>query len=131
MTQARGRMEKALRDAQLWDEVKDRLRRPAAILSGGQQTRLCLARALALEPEILLLDEPTASLDHAASAKIETLLLDLKAHYTLLVVSHSLGQARRLADRIVVLKQGRLMRYLEKGQFDRDDAFHSLMDAVF
>jgi phosphate transport system ATP-binding protein len=102
------RVERSLREAQLWDEVRDRLRSPAPSLSGGQQQRLCLARTLALEPEILLLDEPTASVDYASSNRIEELLLQLKERYTLVVVSHSLGQARRLADRAVLFREGRI-----------------------
>jgi phosphate transport system ATP-binding protein len=100
------RVERSLHEAQLWDEVKDRLRSPAASLSGGQQQRLCLARTLALEPEILLLDEPTASVDYASSRNIEELLLKLKERYTVVVVSHSLSQARRLADSALLFRDG-------------------------
>lgn len=92
------RMEQALREARLWDEVKDRLDHPAQTLSGGQQQRLCLARALAFRPEMLLLDEPTASLDHKTTRGIEELLLDLSTRYTVFLVSHNLNQARRLAQ---------------------------------
>jgi phosphate transport system ATP-binding protein len=104
--QIRERVERALREAQLWDEVKDRMGSPASSLSGGQQQRLCLARTLALEPEILLLDEPTASVDHASARRIEELLLQLKERYTLVVVSHGLGQTRRLADRVLLFREG-------------------------
>ncbi|MHC1711245.1 MAG: phosphate ABC transporter ATP-binding protein [Solidesulfovibrio sp.] len=113
-SKAHERMERALAEAQLWDEVRDRLDENALRLSGGQQQRLCLARALALDPEILLLDEPTASLDFVAAAHIEDLLTSLATRRTLVLVSHSLGQARRLADRAVVLRQGRVARVLDR-----------------
>ena len=101
-----GRVEAALREAHLWNEVCDRLDAPAQSLSGGQQQRLCLARALALGPEILLLDEPTASLDVRSARQIEELLEGLKTRYTLLIVSHSIAQAHRLAERVFVLHDG-------------------------
>ena len=104
------RMESVLREVHLWDEVCDRLAAPAQTLSGGQQQRLCLARALALAPEILLLDEPTASLDPKAVQQIEELLLALKSRYTLLVVSHNPAQARRLADQRFVLRENAISR---------------------
>jgi phosphate transport system ATP-binding protein len=93
----------------LWDEVKDRLDEDARTLSGGQQQRLCIARALVLRPEVLLLDEPTASLDARASGVIEDLLVSLKPHCTLLVVSHYMEQVRRVADAVVTLADGRLL----------------------
>jgi phosphate transport system ATP-binding protein len=92
------RMEKALRQSTLWDEVKDRLELSGLALSGGQQQRLSIARALALDPEVLLLDAPTAALDPVSTAKIENMLMDLKAHYTIVIVPHSVQQAMRLAD---------------------------------
>lgn len=101
------RMQASLGQAHLWEEVRDRLDFPAASLSGGQQQRLCLARALALDPEILLLDEPTASADHHTTARLEETLLSLKDRYTLVLVSHGLGQARRLADAVAVFREGR------------------------
>jgi len=129
--QIRQRMEEALGQAQLWGEVKDRLHHPATTLSGGQQMRLCLARALALEPQILLLDEPTSSVDHVAATRIEALLHDLKARYTMILVSHSLGQTRRLADRLAVMKQGCLAGCLERGQLDDDGIFKELINDIF
>jgi phosphate transport system ATP-binding protein len=104
-----------LTEVGLWDEVADRLDEPATRLSGGQQQRLCLARALALEPSVLLLDEPTANLDFRAAQGIENLLLGLKDRYVLMVVSHSLEQAARLADRIVLLQGGRVGLDLDVG----------------
>ncbi|MEX0729533.1 MAG: phosphate ABC transporter ATP-binding protein [Aquisalimonadaceae bacterium] len=92
------RIEDALRRAQLWDEVSDRLHGSALKLSGGQQQRLCIARALVLEPEVLLLDEPCSALDPISSMKVEQLLLDLKADHTIVIVTHNIGQAKRLAD---------------------------------
>jgi phosphate transport system ATP-binding protein len=91
-------VERALRQAALWDEVKDRLRHSALALSGGQQQRLCVARALAPEPEVLLLDEPTASLDPAGTQRIEELCQELKARYTIVIVTHNLQQAARVSD---------------------------------
>jgi phosphate transport system ATP-binding protein len=91
-------VEAALKRAALWDEVKDRLRRSALALSGGQQQRLCIARALAPEPEVLLLDEPTASLDPAGTQRIEELCRELKTNYTIVIVTHNLQQAARVSD---------------------------------
>lgn len=99
----RARLEEALREAALWEEVEDRLDEPAGTLSVGQQQRLCLARALAMRPAILLMDEPTSALDAHASAAIEELVLRLKGRHTLVLVTHDLGQARRVADRVACL----------------------------
>jgi phosphate transport system ATP-binding protein len=93
-----GRVEKALRRAALWDEVKDRLSKSALALSGGQQQRLCIARALAVEPEVILLDEPASSLDPISTAAIEDLMHELKTDYTLVIVTHNMQQAARVAD---------------------------------
>ena len=92
------RVEQALRGAALWDEVKDRLKRSALALSGGQQQRLCIARALAVEPEVILLDEPASALDPISTAAIEDLMHDLKRDYTLVIVTHNMQQAARVAD---------------------------------
>jgi phosphate transport system ATP-binding protein len=92
------RIEKALRGAALWEEVKDRLKKSALSLSGGQQQRLCIARAIALEPEVLLLDEPASALDPIATSSIEELMHDLKRDYTLVIVTHNMQQAARVAD---------------------------------
>lgn len=103
------RVEKSLRRAALWEEVKDRLDRPGTSLSGGQQQRLCIARALAVEPEMLLLDEPCSALDPVATERIEALLGDLKREYTLVMVTHNIQQAARIADRSVFLLLGELV----------------------
>jgi phosphate transport system ATP-binding protein len=97
--QRQERVEQALRQAALWDEVKDQLQRSAQSLSGGQQQRLCIARAIATEPEVLLMDEPCSALDPVATEKIENLMQDLKQRYTIVLVTHNLQQARRVADR--------------------------------
>jgi phosphate transport system ATP-binding protein len=125
------RMEQALREAHLWDEVKDRLDHPAQTLSGGQQQRLCLARALAFAPDILLLDEPTASLDYKAARGIEELLLELASRYTLLVVSHSLNQARRLARQMFVLREGGRVEAVDKEALGDKERLLALMDELF
>jgi phosphate transport system ATP-binding protein len=93
-----GRVERALSQAALWDEVKDRLKRGALGLSGGQQQRLCIARALAVEPDVILLDEPASALDPIATSRIEDLMHDLKREYTLVIVTHNMQQAARVAD---------------------------------
>ncbi len=105
------KVEKSLKEAWLWDEVKDRLGTSAFSLSGGQQQRLCIARALATDPEILLLDEPTSALDPKATSKIEELLLELKNFVTVLIVTHNFGQAGRVSDYTVFLYVGELVEY--------------------
>ena len=105
------RVEKALHQAVLWDEVYDRLNDPAASLSGGQQQRLCLARVLALEPEIILLDEPTSALDPVSTAKIEEFLENAKKDYTILLAPHNQQQAARMADQAAFFLQGELVEY--------------------
>jgi len=95
-------IEKTLRDVGLWDEVKDRLKSPAVSLSGGQQQRLCLARALALQPEILLLDEPCSALDPRSTSLVEEQLAGMRGRFTLVIVTHNLAQAKRLADEVIV-----------------------------
>ncbi|MBD5162539.1 MAG: phosphate ABC transporter ATP-binding protein [Oscillibacter sp.] len=102
-------VERALQAAAIWEEVKNRLRRPALGLSGGQQQRLCIARALAVEPEVLLLDEATSALDPISTARIEELLEELKGRYTLVLVTHNLGQAARLSDRAALFLGGEVV----------------------
>ncbi|MDX9863839.1 MAG: phosphate ABC transporter ATP-binding protein [Anaerolineaceae bacterium] len=104
-------VERALRLAQLWDEVNDRLNDPAVALSGGQQQRLCLARTLALKPEIILLDEPTSALDPIATLKIEDSLDMLKEEYTIIIAPHNTQQAARVADRVAFFLQGQVIEY--------------------
>ena len=103
------RVEDSLRRAALWDEVKDRLDRSALRLSGGQQQRLCIARSLAIEPEVLLMDEPASALDPTATARIEELVLDLKDRYTIVIVTHNMQQAARISDRTAFMMQGELV----------------------
>lgn len=101
--------EKALRDAGLWEEVKDRLNKPAGSLSGGQQQRLCIARTIALEPEVLLLDEPCSALDPQSTLRIEELVVKLKNRFTVVLVTHNLQQAVRIADRTAFMLNGELV----------------------
>lgn len=105
------RVERALKRAALWDEVKDRLDQPGTALSGGQQQRLCIARALANEPEVLLLDEPTSALDPIATQRIEELLVELHADVTIVIVTHNLHQAARIADYTAFFYVGELVEY--------------------
>jgi phosphate transport system ATP-binding protein len=104
-------VERSLQQAALWDEVKDRLNTPAAALSGGQQQRLCLARSLALQPEVILLDEPTSGLDPISTTKVEVSLQELKQSYTIILVPHSVQQAARTADQAGFFLQGQLIEY--------------------
>jgi len=106
-------VEKTLRAAALWDEVKDRLHRSAMSLSGGQQQRLCIARALAVEPEVLLMDEPASALDPISTAKIEELIYNLKQDYTIIVVTHNMQQAARVSDETGFFLTGRLVEFSE------------------
>jgi len=105
------RVERALRQAALWDEVKDRLREPGTALSGGQQQRLCIARALANEPEVLLLDEPCSALDPIATQRIEELLVELKQTYTIVIVTHNMQQAARVSDYTGFFYVGHLVEF--------------------
>jgi phosphate transport system ATP-binding protein len=104
-------VENSLRAAALWDEVKDVLKKPAYGLSGGQQQRLCIARALAVQPQILLMDEPTSALDPISTAKIEELLLMLKGTYTIVIVTHNMQQAARISDKTAFFLNGELVEY--------------------
>ena len=102
-------VEKSLRGAAIWDEVKDRLKKNALGLSGGQQQRLCIARALAVEPEVLLMDEPTSALDPISTSKIEELAMELKEQYTIVIVTHNMQQAVRISDRTAFFLLGELV----------------------
>ena len=104
-----GRVEEALKDAALWGEVKDRLKTSALSLSGGQQQRLCIARALAIRPEVLLMDEPASALDPIATSKIEELVFDLKKQYTIVIVTHNMQQAARVSDTTAFFLLGKLI----------------------
>jgi phosphate transport system ATP-binding protein len=106
-----GLTERALRQAALWEEVKDILKRSGSSLSGGQQQRLCIARALALEPEVLLMDEPCSALDPIATARIEELIHELRERYTIVIVTHNMQQAARVADHTAFLHMGELVEY--------------------
>jgi phosphate transport system ATP-binding protein len=116
LTGARGghlreRVEQSLRGAGLWEEVKDRLSRPGVSLSGGQQQRLCIARTLAVEPEVILMDEPCSALDPIATLRVEELIGDLKTRYTIVVVTHNMQQAARVADRTAFMLSGELVEF--------------------
>jgi len=108
-------VERCLKQAALWDEVKDRLQKNALGLSGGQQQRLCIARALATEPEVILMDEPCSALDPISTQKIENLIDELKSRYTIVIVTHNMQQAARVSDRTAFMMQGKLIEYDETG----------------
>ena len=116
------RVERALKLAALWDEVKDKLNRPAQDLSGGQQQRVCIARAVAVEPEVLLMDEPTSAIDPVATAKIEELIENLKSDYTIVIVTHNMQQAARVSDCTAFFYEGRIVEFGDtKKLFTRPD----------
>ena len=104
-------VEQALKDAAIWDEVKDRLKKSALGLSGGQQQRLCIARALAVKPEVLLMDEPTSALDPISTLKIEDWAMEMKKKYTIIIVTHNMQQAARIADRMAFFLLGEVVEY--------------------
>lgn len=104
-------VEKSLRDAAIWDELKDRLKKSALGLSGGQQQRLCIARALAVQPEVLLMDEPTSALDPISTSKIEDLAVELKNDYTIIMVTHNMQQAARISDKTAFFLLGEMVEY--------------------
>ena len=109
-------VEKSLRDAAIWDELKDRLKKSALGLSGGQQQRLCIARALAVQPEVLLMDEPTSALDPISTSKIEDLAVELKKDYTIVMVTHNMQQAARISDKTAFFLLGEVVEYGETEQ---------------
>ena len=109
-------VERSLRGAALWDEVKDRLKSHAFGLSGGQQPRLCIARTIAMDPDVILMDEPTSALDPIATNKIEDLMEELKKNYTIVIVTHSMQQARRISDRTAFFLMGELVEHGETAQ---------------
>lgn len=110
-SQIRERVEQALRQAALWDEIKDNLKKSALALSGGQQQRLCIARTLAVRPSLLLMDEPTSALDPISTAKIEELIHELRQTYTIVIVTHNMQQAARISDMTAFFYMGRLIEY--------------------
>ncbi len=110
-TELEERVEQALSGAALWDEVKDKLNRPGMALSGGQQQRLCIARAIAVEPDILLMDEPTSAIDPVATAKIEDLIETLKTRFTIVIVTHNMQQAARISDHTAFFFQGHIVEF--------------------
>ena len=113
-------VERSLRSAAIWDEVKDRLKKSAMGLSGGQQQRLCIARALAVEPEVLLMDEATSALDPISTSKIEDLALELKEHYTVVMVTHNMQQAARISDNTAFFLLGELVEFGKTEQLFSD-----------
>ena len=109
-------MERSLRQAAIWDELKDRLNKSALGLSGGQQQRLCMARTLAVEPEVILMDEPTSALDPISTSKIEDLAMELKEKYTIVIVTHNMQQAARISDRTAFFLLGEMVEFNETGK---------------
>ncbi|NGN96948.1 phosphate ABC transporter ATP-binding protein [Grimontia sp. S25] len=127
-------VERSLRGAALWDEVKDRLKSHAFGLSGGQQQRLCIARTIAMEPEVILMDEPTSALDPIATKKIEDLMEELKKNYTIVIVTHSMQQARRISDRTAFFLMGELVEHDETANLfanPRDDRTRGYVNGDF
>jgi len=119
-TERPGIIENALKESYIWDEVKDELQQPATRLSGGQQQRLCIARAVALRPEVILMDEPCSALDPLSTQKIEELIVKLKEHYTIVIVTHNMQQAQRVADKTIFMYLGEI---IEEG--DTKDIFNN------
>lgn len=111
------KIEESLKKSFLWEEVNDSLKQSALSLSGGQQQRLCIARCIAISPEVILMDEPTSALDPIATSKIEKLILELKKEYTVVIVTHSMQQAKRISDKIAFLYLGDLIEYTETQKF--------------
>lgn len=109
-------MERSLRQAAIWDELKDRLNKSALGLSGGQQQRLCIARTLAVEPEVILMDEPTSALDPISTSKIEDLAVELKKDYTIIMVTHNMQQAARISDKTAFFLLGEVVEYNDTEQ---------------
>jgi len=123
-------VEQSLRQVALWDEIKDRLNRPGTSLSGGQQQRLCVARALAVKPEVLLMDEPCSALDPISTARIEELLLELKESYTIVIVTHNMQQAARCSDFTAFMYTGRLIEFGDTNQIFTNPARRETEDYI-
>jgi phosphate transport system ATP-binding protein len=126
----RARGEEALRKAGLWDEVKDRLSQPGGSLSGGQQQRLCIARALAVEPHLLLMDEPASALDPSSTLRIEELMNDIKTRYTVVIVTHNMQQAARVADETIFMLDGEVIEAGPTGEIFKRPADQRTQDYV-
>ena len=127
-------VEKSLRNAAIWDECKDRLKKSALGMSGGQQQRLCIARALAVEPEVLLMDEPTSALDPISTSKIEELALELKKDYTIIIVTHSMQQAKRISNKTAFFLLGEVIEFDETEKLfsnPRDERTDSYINGRF
>ena len=127
-------VEKSLRDAALWDDVKDRLKKSALDMSGGQQQRLCIARTLAVEPEVILMDEPTSALDPISTSKIEDLAMELKDKYTIVIVTHNMQQAARISDKTAFFLLGEVVEYNNTGDLfanPRDERTESYITGRF
>ena len=122
-------VEKALKQAAIWEEVKDRLNKSALGLSGGQQQRLCIARALAVEPEVILMDEPTSALDPISTSRIEDLAIELKKEYTIVMVTHSV-KAACSAKRVLFIKDGEVFHQLYRGSLGRDEMYQKISDTL-
>ena len=123
-------VERSLRQAALWEEVKDKLRARGVSLSGGQQQRLCIARALAVEPEVLLMDEPCSALDPISTARIEELILELRANYTIVLVTHNMQQAARASDATAFLLGGELIEFGDTNQIFTNPTQHETEDYI-
>jgi phosphate transport system ATP-binding protein len=123
-------VEQSLKDAALWDEVKDRLKKSAMGLSGGQQQRLCIARALAVSPEVILMDEPTSALDPIATLKIEELIRKLKKKYTIIIVTHSMQQAGRISDNTAFFLMGKLIEFGKTTDLFRNPVYQKTEDYI-
>lgn len=123
-------VEKSLRQAAIWDEVKDRIKKSALGISGGQQQRICIARALAVEPEVILMDEPTSALDPISTLKIEDLATELKEKYTIVIVTHNMQQAARISDKTAFFLLGELLEYGETEKIFRDPQHKKTEDYI-
>jgi phosphate transport system ATP-binding protein len=124
------RIENALRQAALWDEVKDKLDQSALSLSGGQQQRLCIARTVAVQPEVLLLDEPTSALDPISTARIEELLYDLRGQYTIIIVTHNMQQAARVSEKTAFFHLGELVEFDDTSKIFTNPAVRRTQDYI-
>mgnify|MGYP005984662129 FL=1 len=123
-------MEESLKAASVWNDVKDKLHESALSLSGGQQQRVCIARVLAVNPEVILMDEPTSALDPVSTGKIENMLLELKENYTIIIVTHNMSQASRISDRTAFFLQGELIEFDKTKKIFLDPARQETEDYI-